>query len=323
MHIDRPCQGEKIDCATTVRDGRDLLYKPIQAEMSTSAAAAVASANKTLRVNSALEGNAADYTPFAQDFLRKHPSATLAAAIHALNCHTADMFLLFLSILAEKYGHSVDDLVATIKTDERWTEAQVHPLVKSLNYFEEADVTCASTAASAIPGKTQADITTEQLHNEVVAPKKSRVTAKPKAGAKAAEEAPAVAAPTKKATAKKKTTVSEVSTIAEAAGVEISLIAEAAAQAAHDAEEAAAAKPKKASKAKTAAATTEDVVEEAAPAEVKPKKASTKAKVAATPTADAEVDAAAEAIASLTVSEVAAAKPKKTVARKPTAAKAV
>lgn len=267
--------------------------------MSATAATAATAANKTLRVSSAVEGNANDYSPFAKDFLRKHPSATLAAAIHALNCHMADMFLILVSILADKYGHSVDELIGAIKADERWTEAQVHPLVKSLTYFEQADVDT-SPSISTILGKTQADMPVETLHDETTAPKKSRVSAKPKA-----EAAPEAIAAPKKTPAKKKATASVVEAVVDAAPAPV-------------AEEAVPATPKKAPTKKAADATTEEVPPPA------PKKAASNAKAAAAALSDADVDAAADAIASLTVSAVAAAaaaaKPKKTIARKPTVA---
>ncbi len=305
-----------------------------------SSSAATATATKKMKVVSNLAGNSADYSPFAREFMEKHPSAGLSAAVHAINCHTADMFLLFLSIISDKYGHSVDDLVSTIKMDERWNEAQTHPLVKSLTYFEQEDADAVTEASKPpLSRKTAAEVPTETLQEEVKAPKKA------------------------KAAPKAKTKI--VSAVAEAAGVEESVVAAAAADVPCMADacttevEVKPAKkaPAKKATAKAAAEEAPVAVEEAV-SEEKPKKKAPAKKAAAaaeeapaaaegTPTGDsaepavrgptpakkkapakkaaavAAVDELATSMASLTVEEAkpaAAAAPKKTIARKPAAA---
>jgi hypothetical protein len=304
-----------------------------------SSSAAAATAIKQMKVVSNLAGNSADYSPFAREFMEKHPSAGLSAAVHAINCHTADMFLLFLSIIADKYGHSVDDLVATIKTDERWNEAQTHPLVKSLTYFEQADADAVTEASKPpLSRKTAAEVPTETLQEELKAPKKAKAAPKPKtkiisavAEAAGVEESVVAAAaadvpcmadacttevevkPAKKAPAKKAT--------AKAAAEEAPVAA------AEDAvsEE----KPKKKAPSKKADAAAEPAAEPAAEEAVSEEKPKKKAPAKKATTGDsakkatAAVEELATSMASLTVDEAkpaAAAAPKKTIARKPTAA---
>lgn len=93
-----------------------------------------------LRVEPELVGNAEDYKPFSQEFLRRHPSAILKATMDIISCHTADAFSAVLSILCEKYGHDLDDVIETIKAHDTWKSLQTHPLIKSLTYFNEDDV---------------------------------------------------------------------------------------------------------------------------------------------------------------------------------------
>ncbi len=93
-----------------------------------------------LRVEPELVGNAEDYKPFSQEFLRRHPSAILKATMDIISCHTADAFSAVLSILCEKYGHDLDEVIETIKAHDTWKSLTIHPLIKSLTYFNEDDV---------------------------------------------------------------------------------------------------------------------------------------------------------------------------------------
>ncbi len=160
-----------------------------------------------MKVNSKLEENVAEYIPFSAEILAKHPSATLTAALNVLNCFTADMFLILVHIIAEKYGHNVDDVIATIKYDERWEQARSHPLVKSMTYFNQEDID-KEMGTIPISRKVKSDVSAEDLHDAEVAPKKA------KAAASEAAEAPAPKKSSKKkasaATAAAEEVVSEV-----------------------------------------------------------------------------------------------------------------
>ncbi len=170
-----------------------------------------AAAKKSIKVTTALEGNLAGYKPYCVEFLRKHPSSILKAAIHAINCHTADMFLIMVDILADKYGHNVDEMVNCIKIDERWLNALEHPLVKSMSYFDQEDLentVAANEAAIAEAARTSGakacsttPIAELEAAEPTVKPKKSRkAAAVEEAEPAAAEEAPK---PAKKSSKKK------------------------------------------------------------------------------------------------------------------------
>ncbi len=93
-----------------------------------------------MQVEPELVGNAEDYKPFSRDFLAQNPSAVLKATMDIISCHTADAFCAILSILCEKYGLDLDDIVETIRGHDTWKTLQTHPLIKSLTYFDEDDV---------------------------------------------------------------------------------------------------------------------------------------------------------------------------------------
>jgi hypothetical protein len=93
-----------------------------------------------MQVQPELVGNAEDYKPFSREFLERNPSAILKATMDIISCHTADAFSAVLSILCDKYGHDLDEVIETIKAHDTWKALQTHPLIKSLTYFNEDDV---------------------------------------------------------------------------------------------------------------------------------------------------------------------------------------
>ncbi len=183
--------------------------------MSSSAAKPVP--RKSIKVTTALEGNLADYKPYCVEFLRKHPSSALKAAIHAINCHTADMFLIMLEILSDKYAHNFDEMLQCIKLDERWINALEHPLVKSMSYFDQDELENVVAANErAIAGvKQPASTPTEELEaaEPTVKVKKSRKAAP--VAEEAVVAAPAEEAPKPAKKSSKKKAVEEVAKAAE------------------------------------------------------------------------------------------------------------
>lgn len=95
---------------------------------------------ESIKVDTELKENAADYKPFSEGFMRAHPSPALKAVMDVVMCHVADMFTIIVDVVSRKYGHSVEDLIGSIRDDEAWKNASVHPLLKSLSYFSEDDV---------------------------------------------------------------------------------------------------------------------------------------------------------------------------------------
>jgi len=90
-----------------------------------------------IKINTELAENASDYRPFSQQFLKAHPSAAMNAVSNVLMCHVADMFMITMDVMSRKYGHSVEEMINTIKEDATWKEASIHPVIKSLTYFDQ------------------------------------------------------------------------------------------------------------------------------------------------------------------------------------------
>jgi hypothetical protein len=162
-----------------------------------------ATSTAAIGVTETLTGKEADYVPIAQEYLRAHPSASLTAVINMLNCHMADMFITMLTIMGDKYGHTIDEMIDAVKADPRWDAVQTHPLVKSLSYFDQRD------ADRAVGSKTKAETPTETLQESMAEIKKARLkkAAATATTAAAPEEAAAATAeeipkPTKKTTKK-------------------------------------------------------------------------------------------------------------------------
>jgi hypothetical protein len=90
-----------------------------------------------IKINTDLTENASDYRPFSQQFLKAHPSAAMKAVSNVLMCHVADMFMITMDVMSRKYGHSVEEMINTIKDDAAWKDASIHPMIKSLTYFDQ------------------------------------------------------------------------------------------------------------------------------------------------------------------------------------------
>jgi hypothetical protein len=99
-------------------------------------------------------------------------------------CHMADMFEVVVDILAEKYGHSKEEMIATVKTHPAFETLRTHPVIDGLNYITEAELPVAATEAVA---ETPAPATTSA--GAGVVPKKKPVMRKKKAAVVSVETA--------------------------------------------------------------------------------------------------------------------------------------
>jgi hypothetical protein len=157
-----------------------------------------------MRVEPELVGNAEDYKPFSQEFLRRHPSAILKATMDIVSCHTADAFSAVLSILCEKYGHDLEEVIETIKAHDTWKSLTLHPLIKSLTYFDE-DAVADMKAGYDMSGNVWAGMPSAATSAVPPAAKRRKVGVKSKAADVAAEDVAIAKLQTKLA----KTTIKE------------------------------------------------------------------------------------------------------------------
>jgi hypothetical protein len=103
-----------------------------------------------------------------------------AASLHLVFKHVADFHMAMLEIIAEKYGHDVDEMVAVIQSDSRYTDMMVNPVISGLNIIQQSDVKDDAPQPVQAPPPVPAEVT---------APKKKLVI-KRKTTAVAPESAP-------------------------------------------------------------------------------------------------------------------------------------
>ena len=77
------------------------------------------------------------------------PKSAYAATLHMVLKHTADVFLTIVDVMAEKYGHSAEEMAETILAHPKFTEMYANPMIHDLGYFESKPPACASASAEA------------------------------------------------------------------------------------------------------------------------------------------------------------------------------
>jgi hypothetical protein len=92
----------------------------------------------------------------------KDPKTAFSACLHLVFQHTAEVYEVMLKVIAEKYGHSVEEMTEAVTQDERFKNMMVNPALRALDYFGEEDL------AKVIPAEaTEAEETeiTEKMSN--------------------------------------------------------------------------------------------------------------------------------------------------------------
>jgi len=59
-----------------------------------------------------------------------------AATLHMILKHTADVYLTIVDIIAEKYGHSAEEMTETILAHPKFSEMYTNPMIHDLGYVE-------------------------------------------------------------------------------------------------------------------------------------------------------------------------------------------
>ena len=86
------------------------------------------------------------HTPYSSRDLSTKSEA-YKATLEIMFCHMADMFEVVVGIIAEKYGHSKEEMIATVKTHPAFETLRTHPVIDGLNYITEAELPVADVAA--------------------------------------------------------------------------------------------------------------------------------------------------------------------------------
>ncbi len=94
----------------------------------------------TLQVNPAVS------TAYTKRDLSTAPEA-FKASLEIMFCHMGDMFGVVLDVLEEKYGHSKEEMLATLVAHPSYQSLPRHPVLDSLGYFGAEDLPAAAAAA--------------------------------------------------------------------------------------------------------------------------------------------------------------------------------
>ena len=70
-----------------------------------------------------------------------------AASLHLIFKHVADFHTAMLEIIAEKYGHDVEEMVNVVQEDSRIKDMVVNPVISGLTIIEQKDVPVAVPVA--------------------------------------------------------------------------------------------------------------------------------------------------------------------------------
>jgi hypothetical protein len=73
-----------------------------------------------------------------------------AASLHLVFKHVADFHTAMLEIIAEKYGHDVDEMVKVVQEDSRIKDMVVNPVISGLTIIEQKDVPVAVTVTEPV-----------------------------------------------------------------------------------------------------------------------------------------------------------------------------
>ncbi len=78
----------------------------------------------------------AEHMHFHAAAMSSSAATAYKASLELIFAHVADIHTLMLKIIAEKYGHSVEEMLETVRSDEEWNSIYLHPTLKALTYFE-------------------------------------------------------------------------------------------------------------------------------------------------------------------------------------------
>ena len=103
-----------------------------------------------------------------------------AATLHLIFNHIADFHSVMITIISEKYGIPEEELFNTVRADPRFGSMVTDPVVQSMGYFDEDELSAAMTKMSM---KAEAEMAGDTTANVTVAAAEStaRVAAEPTA----------------------------------------------------------------------------------------------------------------------------------------------
>ncbi len=85
------------------------------------------------------EHSCLDHMHYHARTLEKSADECYKASLELIFAHIADIHMVILKILSARYGHSVSDMLKTIMDHDEYKNIYLHPVLKSLVYFDPID----------------------------------------------------------------------------------------------------------------------------------------------------------------------------------------
>jgi hypothetical protein len=82
------------------------------------------------------EHSCLDHMHYHARTLEKSADECYKASLEMIFAHIADIHMVILKILSARYGHSVSDMLKTIMDHDEYKNIYLHPVLKSLVYFD-------------------------------------------------------------------------------------------------------------------------------------------------------------------------------------------
>jgi hypothetical protein len=81
-----------------------------------------------------------------------------AATLHLIFNHVADFHAVMITIISEKYGIPEEDIFNTVRADPRFSSLVTAPVVQSMGYFDEDDLSAAMAKMSVEAGGASSNV---------------------------------------------------------------------------------------------------------------------------------------------------------------------
>lgn len=82
-----------------------------------------------------------NYVPYTSEQIKDDSKTAFKAAMEILFAHSADVFTCIVDIIVEKYELDMEEVMKTIVSHPKYTGLSLHPVIRSLTYFNQQDVT--------------------------------------------------------------------------------------------------------------------------------------------------------------------------------------
>ncbi len=71
--------------------------------------------------------------------LKEDAATAYKASLSLIFAHVADTYMIMMTALSKRYGHSVEEMLEVVRQDPDWNNIYLHPTLKRMVYFEPAE----------------------------------------------------------------------------------------------------------------------------------------------------------------------------------------